>query len=157
MHKPPDNATHQQPTVRIVAKSIIFHCFHYQSALFYKFHSNIVNCNLPAAAVLGLLDGSRKAISNYWQSNVQSSLQCSRLISFAVGSLPRGTRGEGNKATALEAMFSQDFAYSFFLRTIRPWNSLSPDVVSSVSLNTFKQSAMPAITSAKVPSQLCRL
>ena len=34
-------------------------------------------------------------------------LQCSRLISFAAGSLPRfpreGTRGEGNRAAALEA------------------------------------------------------
>ena len=32
---------------------------------------------------------------------LQSSLQCSRLISFAAGSLP--PRGEGNKTAALEA------------------------------------------------------
>ena len=39
-----------------------------------------------------------------------NSLQCSRLTSFAAGSLPRfpreGTRGEGNKAAALEAIWS---------------------------------------------------
>ena len=48
-------------------------------------------------------------------------------------------------------------SYSFFPRTIRVWNLLPSDVVTSLSLNSFKQSAMPAIRSLKVPRHLRRL
>ena len=48
-------------------------------------------------------------------------------------------------------------SYSFFPRTIRVWNLLPSDVATSLSLNSFKQSAMPAIRSLKVPRHLRRL
>ena len=48
-------------------------------------------------------------------------------------------------------------SYSFFPRTIRVWNLLPLDVATSLSLNSFKQSAMPAIRSLKVPRHLRRL
>ena len=41
-------------------------------------------------------------------------------------------------------------------RSILDWNSLPADVVSSDTLNSFKQSTMPTIRSAKVPSHLHR-
>ena len=48
-------------------------------------------------------------------------------------------------------------SYSFFPRSVRVWNSLPCKVVTSATLNSFKQSALPAITSLKVPSHLRRL
>ena len=48
-------------------------------------------------------------------------------------------------------------SYSFFPRSVWVWNSLPCEVVTSATLNSFKQSALPAITSLKVPSQLRRL
>ena len=48
-------------------------------------------------------------------------------------------------------------SYSFFPRTVRVWNLLPSEVVTSTTLNSFKQSALPAIRSLKVPSHLRRL
>ena len=48
------------------------------------------------------------------------------------------------------------FSYSF-LRAIRIWNLIPNSVVSSDALSSFKQSALPAIWSLKVPSHLCRM
>ena len=47
--------------------------------------------------------------------------------------------------------------YSFFPRTLRVWNSLPCEVVTSPSLDSFRHTALPAIRSLKVPSQLRRL
>ena len=48
--------------------------------------------------------------------------------------------------------------YSFFPRTLRVWNSLPCEVVTSPSLlDSFRHSALPAIRSLKVPSHLRRL
>ena len=47
--------------------------------------------------------------------------------------------------------------YSFFPRTLRVWNSLPCEVVTSPSLDSFRHTALPAIRSLKVPSHLRRL
>ena len=47
--------------------------------------------------------------------------------------------------------------YSFFPRTLRVWNSLPCEVVTSPSLDSFRLTALPAIRSLKVPSHLRRL
>ena len=47
--------------------------------------------------------------------------------------------------------------YSFFPRTLRVWNSLPCEVVTSPSLDSFRHTALPAIRSLKVPSHLHRL
>ena len=51
---------------------------------------------------------------SFYGNYTVASLQCSRLISFVAGSLPRfpreGTCGEGNKAPALEAAQLQPVA-----------------------------------------------
>ena len=47
--------------------------------------------------------------------------------------------------------------YSFFPRVIRVWNMLPYGFPSSSTLSCFRQSALPAIKSLKVPSHLQRL
>ena len=47
--------------------------------------------------------------------------------------------------------------YLFFPRTLRVWNSLPCEVVTSPSLDIFRHTALPAIRSLKVPSHLRRL
>ena len=47
--------------------------------------------------------------------------------------------------------------YSFFPRTLRVWNSLPSEVVTSPSLDSFRHTALPAIKSLKVPSHLRRI
>ena len=49
------------------------------------------------------------------------------------------------------------FNYSFFPRVIRVWNLPPYGVTSSSILSCFRQSALPAIRSLKVPSHLYRL
>ena len=49
------------------------------------------------------------------------------------------------------------FNYSFFPRVIRVWSLLPYGVTSSSTLSCFRQSALPAIRSLKVPSHLHRL
>lgn len=49
------------------------------------------------------------------------------------------------------------FNYSFFPRVTRVWNLLPYGVTSSSTLSYFRQSALPALRSLKVPSQLHRL
>ena len=68
----------------------------------------------------------------------------------------RALRRHSNSYLQLQSNI-QSFTYSFFPRSIRLWNSLSPDVVASTPLNSFKQSAMPAIRSAKMPRHFRRL
>ena len=95
-----------------------------QSVLFFKFHNNLVNCNIP------------KSVSSHRKL--------------------RPTRRHQLCYQQLHANVLS-FNYSFFPRTIRLWNLLPYEVVSSDTLSCFKQSALPAIRSLKVPPHLRRL
>ena len=95
-----------------------------QSVLFFKFHNNPVNCNIP------------------------ESVSCYRKL--------RTTRRHQLCYQQLDDVSSFHYFFSQEL-CIRLWNLLPYGVVSSDTSSSFKQSALPAIRSPKVPPHCRRL
>ena len=97
------------------------------SVLFFKFQNNLVNCNIP------------KSVSSHRKLRTTRRHQLSSVTNSYV-----------------HANFLS-FNYSFFPRSIRLWNLLPYEVVSSGTLSCFKQPSLASIRSLKVPPHLRRL